>query len=274
MLSQMGFDSAPEPAPYPIGGSLVSWSALQPGSIPPTARIGGQNQMSFGTAPEAYPYLHSRKMDLNFNNVNFSATNYVPWTPAGFFTNAADRLLRSYFPTNFALMSNGVPIVTNLNINFIPIYPVNYYTPAVHRMLQASPPICMTQARTRRIISALVFNPAPNNFDYPSVFRPTFVKVGSGANTLVYINGYIEQTSALPGSTALKQPLDLRRLADLTTLQNLDVSNNNVYGVPYIVGFGRAYRISINFPWLPWCRLPALCNSRESERSSKPTYRM
>ena len=144
LLGQMGFSSAPEPAPYPIGGGnqpRITQTLPLPIPTNGSIAIGGRNQMSYGTVPEAYPYLHGRKMDLNYNNLGrngaaLTATNFVPWAPVEFFTNAADRLLRTYYPTNFAVMINGQPVVTNLNVNFIPVYPVNYYTPGVHRLLQ------------------------------------------------------------------------------------------------------------------------------------------
>ncbi len=56
------------------------------------------SQLGTDTAPE------SGKMNLNYDNLvqaNFfsgavSETNFIPWTPLAFFTNAADRMLRAY----------------------------------------------------------------------------------------------------------------------------------------------------------------------------------
>ena len=199
MLAQMGMGSAPEPAPYPVGGEnqprIIQVLLAPPLNVP----IGGRNQMSFGTVPEAYPYLHGRKMNLNYNNlgsngltqtVALTATNFTSWTPVQFFTNAADRLLRSYYPTNFCVASNGTEYyVTNLNINFIPIYPVNYYTPAVHRLLQLA--ANMYDASTNKSTALL---PA----DYPSVFRPYFGVWGTGTKAVIYITGYTEQPAPGP----------------------------------------------------------------------------
>ena len=60
------------------------------------------SQLGTDSSPE------SGKMNLNYDNINpyrngildtngvVSVTNFVPWTPLGFFTNAADRMLRAY----------------------------------------------------------------------------------------------------------------------------------------------------------------------------------
>lgn len=248
LLSQMGIGSAPEPEPYPIGGTVTSVSAaktIPSTGIPVLSPYQGRSQMSFGTVPEPYPYVHAPKMSLNYDNIHYPATNFVPWTPAAFFTNAADRMLRTTFPTNIALLVNGRPIVTNVNISFIPIYPVNYYTPAVHRILQLA--ANMYDASTNKAYNFVnqSFNQPPNNFDYPSVFRPYFGILGSGANTIVYINGYTEQLqpgppNSIPNDPFWSVPLDLRRPGDFTTLVNNARGGvntiNNIYAVPYVLG--------------------------------------
>jgi hypothetical protein len=239
LLGQMGFSSAPEPAPYPMGGSSTPGiSQVLPLPIPTNGiAVGGRNQMSYGTVPEAYPYLHGRKMNLNYNNLGrnglaLTATNFMPWAPVEFFTNAADRLLRTYYPTNFAIMLNGSPVVTNININFIPIYPVNFYTPGVHRLLQLA--ANMYDATTNKNAGV-----APNNFDYPSVFRPYFARIGSGTNAVIYISGYQEQQPVFnSGDSFWNSPLDLRRQSDLSTFMGHSNPNtvDNIYGVPYVIG--------------------------------------
>ena len=255
MLAQMGFSSAPEPAAYPIGGgSQFSWGPQLSLPIPANIPIGtsagaGRNQMSSGAAPEAYPYVHSQRMNINYNNlgsngVALTATNFAGWTPIQFFTNAADRLLRTYYPTNFAVIMDGRIVVTNININFIPIYPVNYYTPGVHRLLQLA--ANMYDATTNKSV------PLPGlPIDYPSVFRPFFANATSaGGTNLVYIGGYTEQLQVPSGaigtgSTFWNKPLDLRRPNDLAQLISdstrgvyFDPTNaiDNVYGVPYVIG--------------------------------------
>src|SRR5579863_7227012 len=91
-------------------------------------------------------------------------------TPIGFFTLTADRFIKSR--PEFLL--NG------LSSTNIPIYPTNFYTPALHRLLQLAANIY--DASTNKSLS-------PGGFDYPSVFRPTFKKIG----TNVFISGYVEE---------------------------------------------------------------------------------
>ena len=250
LLSQMGFSSAPEPATYPVGGaSTPIITQILPLPIPTKGITqGGRNQMAYGTVPEPYPYVHGRKMNLNYNNVGrngvaLTATNFVAWQAVEFFTNAADRLLRAYYPNNIAvvLTINGVtrPVVTNININFIPIYPVNYYTPGVHRLLQLA--ANMYDATTNK--TGVV------QFDYPSVFRPFFGNSSSagGTTNLIYVAGYREMLAPINNDPSgfWNKPLDFRRINDYKTLISdsargiyPDPTNSfdNVYGVPCVIG--------------------------------------
>ena len=95
---------------------------------------------------------------------------------AQFFTNAAIRLLRSRAEyTNVNLCTNGTI--------YIPIYPTNFYTPSVHRMLQLAANIY--DAGTNKT----GFKPT-SDFDFPSVFRPNFWQNRHrGTNSIIYING-------------------------------------------------------------------------------------
>src|SRR5260370_14563696 len=67
------------------------------------------SQMSFGSAPDP-----TNKLNLNYKNVQgFAATSFTPWTNAlDFFTNAADRLLKSH--PNF-IITNVSGAATNLS---------------------------------------------------------------------------------------------------------------------------------------------------------------
>ena len=201
------------------------------------------SQMSFGSAAESSPagypqYPAATKLNLNYMNVGgVSATNFIPWTPLQFFTNAADRMLKTTFP-NPILVTNGIIVSTNvISITNIPIYPANLYTPAVHRILQLAANIY--DATTNKTSAS------PDDFDYPSVFRPLFAKKITASSTNVYIIGYLEVTNTLPNVvpdylSPNQSPKDLRRLADLNALQtapNLD----NVYGAPYVIGVKRGF---------------------------------
>jgi hypothetical protein len=125
------------------------------------------SQLGTDTAPE------SGKMNLNYDNLTpnangvASATNFFAWTPLGFFTNAADRMLRAYSarwfqanPTNYLETYYGIIPnsyidasgfgVTNVSAsgmtNQIPSFGVTnipvliatnfVYSPAVNRVLQ------------------------------------------------------------------------------------------------------------------------------------------
>ena len=69
-----------------------------------------------------------------------SATNFIGWTPLGFFTNAADRLLRAYTtqwrysnPTNFA-----TTFYTATNFNFSP----DQLGPTIRRLASGTSRFC------------------------------------------------------------------------------------------------------------------------------------
>jgi hypothetical protein len=179
------------------------------------------SQMSFGSAPDP-----TNKLDLNYKNIQgFASTNFVRWAPLEFFTNAADRLLKSH--PNF-IITNVVGVTTNttnLSTSYIPIYPTNYYTPAVHRMLQLAANIY--DASTNKTTNA------PNDFDYPSVFRPIFNKTIINGVTNVFITGYTSVgTNADYNAVPLSLPEDLALVTANTT---------NIYGIPWVIGAKRGF---------------------------------
>ncbi len=208
----------------------------------------------------------SGKMNLNYDNLDPyiiyspranvtnspSATNFIGWTPLGFFTNAADRLLRAYTtqwrysnPTNFA-----TTFYTATNFNFsqtnwdnypafgighIPVLLSNQfvYSSAVNRLLQLA--ANMYDATTNN------FGVNGNNYNYPSVFRPTFWVTNENGYIDVYINGYVDvsQYSSQFGLTIGSPPLDLPvNVTSPSLVPNAPVNafNGNVYGVPWIIG--------------------------------------
>src|SRR5262249_29876743 len=103
-----------------------------------------QAQLGTDSSPE------TGKLNLNYVNVdnlgNVSpnmATNFIPWNGEQFFTNTAVRLLANagysvgtsarnapWSPTNI-LTFDGVS--TNFSVQ---VWPTNFYTPSVHRLLQ------------------------------------------------------------------------------------------------------------------------------------------
>ena len=196
-------------------------------------------QLGTDSAPE-----DPNKLNLNYVNVGgIAASNFISWldtteiqnrlgpsvNPATlFFTNVADRLLRTYttewLQADKANYTNTFKIDQPFGVTGIPVY-VNgqmCYTPAVQRILQ---------------MAANMWDAKTNRFDprgiYPSVFAPLTVV----SNDAVYITGYREVSllSDLPSVP----PLDLtlfpsNNLASLTNFQNNDV--NLIYGVPLVIG--------------------------------------
>ncbi len=177
----------------------------------------------------------SGKMNLNYDNLVqrnaagiVSATNFYPWTAAAFFTNAADRLLQRFtadwlattnlfeyqwytntFVTTKPFGITNVPV--RVGSNFV-------YTASIHRLLQLAANVWeATQDPTNRM---------DQGFQYPTVFKPIFQRVGPD----VFITGYFEVSNN--AQIYLTKPKDLRNPADVATLQPYD----NVFGVPWIIG--------------------------------------
>ena len=167
------------------------------------------------------------RMNLNYDNLTkydtkgiadtsgrASVTNYVPWDSTGitFFTNAASRLLAS------AGFTFGI---TNIQI-----YPTNYYTPSVHRLLQLA--ANMFDATTNRI-----YGSSTNEPGLPSVFRPVFGRGVYGGDDISIV-GYEPVRDALI-VTAPPPMLDVFKAEDRQVINSWD-NNSMVYGVPLVVG--------------------------------------
>lgn len=149
------------------------------------------------------------RIHLNFRNDGvYRSTNFIPWTAHAFFTNTADRLLRTQFPE------------WNLSLTNIP---VQLYSASVHRMLQVAANIY--DATTNRTLLSTREPPF-----FPSVFRPQFGWVG----TNIAITNYVE----VPHLGFLNSPWrDLNRQADRDALG----PNDNVYGIPLIIGAKKGF---------------------------------
>jgi len=182
------------------------------------------------------------KMNLNYRNVVNGAvvpgleTNLIPWTAGEFFTNAANRLLRKYtaewrangyrdFTNTYGTITTGAFGVTN-----IPVYVEGrfVYTPAVNRLLQLA--ANLYDATTNR--SAVLGK------DYPSVFRPRFLVVNTNGFKNVYIDGFVDVSTAnsiAVGTAPLDPPSDI---TSFVFQENAGVNDarGNVYGVPWIIG--------------------------------------
>jgi hypothetical protein len=186
------------------------------------------SQLGTDSAPE-----RANKINLNYDNLVqknalgvSSATNFFPWQPADFFTNVAN-----------ALLANAG---YNFSITNIPVYPTNYYTPSVHRLLQLA--VNIYDASTNRIFGAA------NGYPYcPTVFRPLFRRISyGGTNTVITIAGFrevlgmgfassltapamIELDSGIPGVHAQRIPL-------LGVPFRADQLEPMVSGMPLIIG--------------------------------------
>jgi hypothetical protein len=197
------------------------------------------DQLGTDSSPE------TGKMNLNYDNLDLglngtlnatgtaSATNFVPWTPLGFFTNAADRLLRGYTgfwlagsATSFSNFTNTYAGITNaFGVTNIPVL-VNgrfVYTPTVNRLLQLA----------ANIYDSVYYTNNPSSGAYlPSVFQPVF----SVQNSNVYITSFVEVIN----TNFLSNPLvDLNDSFALNTISNN--AQTLVYGVPLIIGAKKGF---------------------------------
>ncbi len=196
------------------------------------------SQLGTDSAPEP-----GGKMNLNYCNVDTNgyvvpnmATNFIPWTPVQFFTNAAIRLLADagyavgapyststllVFGSNYV---NGYWITTtNLHI---PLWPTNYYTPSVQRAFQLAANIY--DATTNRTLTGYPY--------LPTVFRPVFANITRGL-AQVSIVGYEEVTNA----SVLAQSVG--DLADPNFRQTLKTTDDQhmAYNIPLVIGAKKGF---------------------------------
>ncbi len=145
-------------------------------------------------------------------------------TPASFFTNVADLVLRNetarWQAQDFADFTNtfGATTTNAFGLANLPVY-VNgafVYSSSVQRLLQ---------------VTANIYDATSTNA-CPSVFRPTFYRDPVSGN--VFING-CQLVASVSGmdDPALESPVDIAAIVngDVTNLSNI-----NVYGVPWIIG--------------------------------------
>ena len=150
----------------------------------------------------------------------FYATNFVGWTPVAFFTNAADAILKTYYPQNV----RGIPLVSVTNIA---LWPTNYYVPAVHRSLQ---------------VAANLFDATTNAtqtpYPYlPHAYRPIFERKFGGVAIVGYEPVWDGRTfwnnSVLPTA----QHIDLDEQGPTATIGR----STHVAGVPLVIGAKKGF---------------------------------
>lgn len=146
-----------------------------------------------------------------------------PGNSLSFFTNVAMAMFQQMDMHDF---NGNLVTVTN-----IPIYEdpalyggtnINYYTPAVHRVLQLA--ANLFDATTNRFVGD-----GPTN--YPTVFRPIF----RSQNGIACIVGYTEVRNTLAASLPM---LDPGNFAKAEQPVNVTV---NLYGVPWVIGAKKGF---------------------------------
>jgi hypothetical protein len=217
----------------------------------------------------------SGKMNLNYDNLDPyiyasggntytnppSATNLMAWTALGFFTNAADRMLRTYTtnwfqssPSNYLATYYGI---TNYNYSYLNAYGYRIWNDPTGYGLTNVPLFGMTNEVPAFGITNIpvyvngqfVYSPAVNrvlqlaanmydastNSFFPSVFRPYFSRDIYGS---LYITGYTNvDTVSDATDIRLSTPFDASQVL-LPTGTNVFV---NVYGVPWIIGAKKGF---------------------------------
>ena len=226
------------------------------------------DQLGTDTAPA------DDRMNLNYDNLDYAGnivpgaeTNLIAWTPLRFFTNAADRLLRTYTtnwfhknPSNFLATYYRITgasanfyhqdgfgnVITNDPTGFgltnIPYFGMTNELPAfgignvpvlVSNTLVYSPSI-------NRLLqlAANIYDASTNEF-YPHVFRPQFYRNPTSGD--VFIVGYQEVVSVDKtaqggiGDVQMARPIQVEQLNSGYSTANYPVGIN-VYGVPWIIG--------------------------------------
>jgi hypothetical protein len=176
------------------------------------------SQLGTDSAPE------TPKMNLNYANIDANgtivpnmATNFLPWNPVQFFTNAAMRLLADAgYDTN----------VVNKGQLHIQIYPTNYYTPSVHRLLQLAANI-FDAGNSRNYVVGV-----SNGF--PTIFQPQFTQGGAVAGTVpVYITGYTEVTNLSAAAAISYWEVNNPAIAPNKNIM--------IHGIPMIVGARKGF---------------------------------
>jgi hypothetical protein len=165
------------------------------------------SQLGTDSAPEP-----AGKINLNYDNMVqanargiISATNFFPWRPIDFFTNTANMLLTNAGYT--------------LSLTNLQVYPTNFYTPSIHRLLQVAANIY--DASTNRAFAA-----GQTNTFFPTVFRPIFRRYAAATNVVITIVGYREVQNAEMASRLAPAMID-------PTERGAPIASIPTYGTPF-----------------------------------------
>ena len=244
LLDCIGTSSEPEYGTYVYSNLSTSNGTTLLSAVPPPSLLRTKVNINYDNTAQiqAGPYNW-------YGGYTPMPTNLAPWTPLGFFTNAADLLLRSqvYAFTNYLTNSLGQYITNsygqyvqaNAPTNFIyatfgitniPVYvstnPSVRYNEQIHRMLQLAANI-YAAAYPSNIVTANGLAPQP------PVFRPQFAVGPSlgGTNTSVTITGFVQVTN--DAYTRISKGFYDVAAAPPSSLVD---GNFNFWGIPWVVG--------------------------------------
>jgi hypothetical protein len=252
LLDSIGMSSAPEYGVYVYSNMVtnIGTNVPQPNWLRTKVNINYDNTAQIQQGPfqqtAAGPYGPFTPMP----------TNLQPWTPIGFFTNAADMLLRSqvFFYTNYLTNGAGMPttnflgqyvqlaspsnwVFETFGITNIPIYsltnPSIRYNEQIHRLLQVA----------ANIYAAAHPYYLGNGVEQPPIFRPQFLITTTNSSSIlnVYITNLVQVTNsgvASNGFNQLSQTFyDLSDYNAYITWNNgLGDTKFNFWGIPWVVG--------------------------------------
>jgi hypothetical protein len=230
-------------------------------------------QLGTDSQPERKINLNYLNVDTNGNIVAGMETNLISWAdpaigaggisvngreivppngPPGallFFKSAAAAMFEK-----MDLHEDGLPFRPLITVTNIPIWPTNYYTPAVHRILQ---------------LAANIFE-ATTNSPYPCIYRPLFSADNNHSN--VWISGYElvngPDMAPTPPLVINQAALDIndsvvRNAIDVAPLQ----SQRNLYGVPWVIGARKG------FPNLNEIGMQSICQMTRKVQVTRPLTR-
>jgi hypothetical protein len=251
LLDCIGTGSAPEYGVYVYSNNVISNTFVvspvpTPGALPPPSLLRTKVNINYDNTAQIQAGPYSQTPAGPYGPFTPMPTNLTNWTPLGFFTNAADLLLRSqvFVYTNYVPVTNNnilvyVPsnyILATFGITNIPVYAANnpgiIYNEQVHRMLQLAANI-YAAANPVYLAGANGSPPVPQ----PPVFRPQLGWSNYGSpNAVLYITGFVQVTN-----NAYAQIFNFignTNFFDATTnlTPSILLNDPNVWGIPWVVG--------------------------------------
>jgi hypothetical protein len=254
LLDCIGTSSAPEYGVYVYSNLSTTNFVTLLSAVPPPSLLRTKVNINYDNTAQIQAGPYSQTPAGPYGPFTPMPTNLVPWTPLGFFTNAADLLLRSqiFYFTNY--LTNGLGqvvyatntqgllqpvqvaapnnfIYATFGITNIPVYvatnPGVCYNEQIHRMLQVA-------ANIYAAANPVYIGTGENRYQQPPIFRPQFLvsNAPSGrSNMFVYITNFVRVTS--DAYLRISQPF-----YDLTnsSASGLLDGTFNFWGIPWVVG--------------------------------------